>query len=912
VASPKPQPAGRVGRSAVGIGLLIAASAAVAALAGWVGLGRTDGAAPDVRTLAGADAPPKAAEAPPASQVAPASAPAADKAVAGAVPVGVALASPREIAAFAGKHCLGCHSAKALKGGFDMEDLLAQADVGKNPAAWHGVLERIVSRDMPPADHKRRPTEDEYRAGEDWVRGQLRAHEALAAASRPRPMRRLNRDEYNRTVQAIFGLPGYRPADAFPPDDAVDGFTNIGEGLNLSAVLVEQYLAAGAEIARLALSDAPRPESKKHVFSHGNKEYARTLRGHDPGGAIHKGKWWVGDHLYVEVGVPPGMYAVRLFATPRNLAGRPGYIPNFQYRANSVLVHQGDAPIQEGVPMRQEFLLPHLKGGQLNLDFRWVNGFPDNNWLRAQGLRLPEWSDKEAHPRRNTWDYIHYVYEPALKKDPNTPYPFPYFEDFGLEIEGPLFPDGFPLSRFQRENAAALAAKDSAAVAKWLLPQLFRRPAAPEEIAGFAATVERAERQLAEAKPPVPAEKRYPEAMRQALQQALVSPHFLFLVEPGPVGRMLNDHELAARLSYFLWGCPPDAELAKLADAGKLRPALAEQTKRMLADPRAAGFVDRFTTEWLGLEKLSTLMPEPELYRRFDNQGLLRQDMAAEPRAMMAHLLRENGSLYDLLDCDYAFLNDRLADHCHLPSLWSMFPLKREGFEPVSGGRLRKVKLPADANRGGLVTMAAFLALTSENSRTSPVKRGVWILEKVFNRTPPPPPPNVNGVLPDTAAGTTVTEKLKLHRNAANCAGCHARIDPLGVALENFDVIGEWRDREPPHIDPASPVANMAAVRARLKLGQYDPLPTFPIDTAFSMGGVEGQGVPALKKYLLANKDRFARGFTEKLATYALGRRHLITDEPELERIRTAAAKDGFRFRDLIVTLVESRMFQTR
>lgn len=853
-------------------------------------------------SLSGAAEPKAPAQAPAKSPTAKTQPPAALSAV--------TLAPAKAFAPFASQHCVSCHSTKVLKGGFDMEDLLKEPNVGRNPAAWHSVLERIASRDMPPEDHKQRPTEAEYQTGEAWIRSQLQAHEALALLHRPRPMRRLNRDEYNRTIQGVFGLPAVRPADAFPPDDAVEGFTNLGEGLNLSAVLVDQYLTAAAAVAKLAVVDGSQPESKKYLFTHGNKDYSRTLRGHDPGGAIYQNRW-VGDHLFVEFSVPAGLYSVRLFATPRNLSVRPGYTPNFQYRANQLLVHQGDVPITEGVPLKHEFTLAHTLGGNLNLDFRWTNGFPDNNSLRAEGLKLPEWSAKDSHPRTGVWNYIHYVYEPALKQDPQTPYPFPYFEAFGLEVEGPLFPEGWPLSRLQRENAAAIAAKDAQAIGAWLLPQLFRRPAKPEEILEFAATAKRAEEQLANAQPPVATDKRFPEALRLAIQQALVSPHFLFLVEPGPIGRKLSDQELAVRLSYFLWSAPPDAELTRLAAAGSLRSNLAAQTKRMLADPRSAAFLDRYTSEWLGLDKLATIMPEPELYRRFDNQGLLRQSMAAEPRAMMEYLLAENRSLYDLLDANYTFLNDRMADHYHLPSLWSMFPLTREGFAPVSGGEFRKVQLP-DGRRGGLVTMAAFLALTSENSRTSAVRRGVWILEKLFNRTPPPPPPNVAGVLPDTTEGSTAIEKLKLHRNAPNCAGCHQRIDPLGVALENFDVIGEWRDREPPHIDPASPVANRAAVRERLKLKQYDPLPTFPIDVTFSMGGIEGQGVAAVKKYLVANKDRFARGFTEKLATYALGRRHLITDEPELEKIRAKAAQDDFKFQALIVALVESEMFQAK
>ncbi|WP_439624688.1 DUF1592 domain-containing protein [Gemmata sp.] len=815
-----------------------------------------------------------------------------------------------DVAAFARKHCLACHNSKDVQGGFDVEDLLKSDSVGANPAAWHSVLERVASRDMPPKKVKVRPTEAEFRAAEDRVRDQLTAFEALAASKRPRPLRRLNRDEYNRSIQQVFGLPAVRPADNFPPDDAVDGFTNIGEGLGLSAVLVEQYLAAGQQVARLALTDGPQPPSKVRHFALGSKDYGSTFRGHDPGGAVREGKW-VGDHLYVVFDAPAGTYRVRLTAAAKNLASRPGYVPNFQYRANGLLVFQADAPVK-GEALAQEFALVLPTGGHLDFDFRWVNGFPDNNGLRAKGLRLPEWTDKYANGRTEVWNYLRFVYEPEKKKNPDTPYPFPYLEDAKLEVEGPLFPDGWPASRFQRENADAIARKDASAVAAWLLPRLYRRPAKPDELTEFAAFVAKSEAALAEAKPEaVPKEKRFVEALRLAVQRALVSPHFLFLVEPGPVGRKLTDHELAARLSYFLWAAPPDEELARLAAEGKLRPALAAQTKRVLADPRSRAFVDRFTTEWLGLDRLASIMPEPDLYPRFDAQGLLRQDMAAEPRALVAHLLAANGPLFDLLDADYTFLNDRLADHYHLPSLWSMFPVTRDGFAPVSGGDFRKVALP-DGRRGGLVTTAAFLALTSENSRTSPVRRGVWVLEKLFNRTPPPPPPNVAGVLPDTTAGTTAAEKLKLHRDAPNCAGCHARIDPFGLALENFDAIGEWRDREPPHIDPASPVANLAATRARLKLTQYQPLPTFPIDTTFSLGGVEGQGVPALKKYLAANRDKFARGFSEKLATYALGRRTLVTDEPELARVREAALKDGFRFQALVLALVESPLFQTR
>lgn len=839
-----------------------------------------------------------------------------------ALPVGVAadgaaLLPVKQFAEFARAHCTDCHDKDEQKGGFDMEDLLQGSTVEKNPAAWHAVLERIASRDMPPKKRTSRPTEAQYQAMENWLRSQLHAHEAFAALQRPRPMRRLNSEEYNRTIQEVFGIPGMKPAAAFPPDDALEGFTNIGEALNLSIVLVEQYLGAGRKVADVAVVEGPQPESKTRIFTHpatgrGKAKgagYGGDIKGQSPGGALSKEGRFIGDRLAVSSSGPAGTYTVRLHATPRNLAGRPGYVPHFQYLVNEARVHQGDVRIEEGVPMTQEFQVLELSG-KLDIQFRWVNGFPGNASLRAAEFRHPEWTDKEYWGRqklgnlfgRGTW-------EKMREADPTLPaYPFPYFEEYYLEVEGPLFPEGWPLSRFQRENAAAIAAKDATKIGQWLLPRLFRRPVNADEVAEFAAFVAQSEKALADVRP-VPLERRFTEALRLGIQQALISPHFLFILEPGPVGRPLTDPELATRLAYFLWSAPPDAELAKLAAGGNLRPALAAQTRRMLADPRSAAFLDRFTQEWLGLAKLSTIMPEMSLFKRFDNQGMLAQDMAAEPRAMLGHLLRENGPLYDLLDANYTFLNDRLADFYHLPSLWAAFPLERHGFAPVSGGQFRKVTLP-DKRRGGLVTMAGVLALTSETTRSSAVRRGVWILEKIFNRTPPPPPPNVNGILPPTGEGTTAVEKVKLHRNAPNCAGCHERIDPLGLALENFDTIGEWRDREPPWIDPANPHTTEEAVRAKLKLKKYDPLPTYPIDVSFSMGGIEGQGVDALKKYLLANKDRFARGFTEKLATYAMGRRHLLTDEPELTKIRDTAMKDDFRFQTLIHALVQSPMFQ--
>ena len=818
----------------------------------------------------------------------------------------------KQFAEFARKHCTDCHDKAEQKGGFDMEDLLAGGTVERSPAAWHSVLERLAARDMPPPKRKERPSEAEYRAGEDWVRGQLVAHEAIALAKRPRPMRRLNSDEYNRAVQAVFGLAGVRPAAAFPPDDAVEGFTNIGDALNVSSVLVGEYLDAARAIADLALVEGTQPAAKVRVFELGAKDYSSTIRGFDPGGATTKkvdgGNSWLGDRMWVHMNTAPaGFYKVRMQFTPRGVKTRPGYTPHFQYRFNQVLVHASDAPVSEGVPATHELTAVLPEPGNFVIEFRWANGFPANGSLRPHEFVHPEWDEKTAFTRK-TFGNLMRVLNKEWEQNPNAEWPFPRLTEWKVEVEGPLYPRGWPMSKFQRENSDAIAAGDAKRVGAWLLPKLFRRPAQDAEVADFATFVADAEKAL----PGTLAKAdRFRVGLRQGIANALMSPHFLFVVEPAPSGRALTDYELAARLSFFLWGAPPDDELTALATAKKLRASLAAQTARMLADPRSAALVERFTSEWLGLAKLAGIMPEPTLYPRFDLQGVMKKDFADEPKAFMAHLLAANGSLYDLLDCDYAFLNDRLADHYHLPSNWAMFPRTQPGFATVSGGDLRKVMLPA-SQRGGLVTMAAFLASTSENTRTSPVRRGIWILEKIFNRPPPPPPPNVNAVLPDSGTGDTASSLIRTHAKEANCAGCHQRIDPFGFALERFDVIGEQRVKEPLWVDPANPARSVDALRAKLKLGKYAPFLEFEIDDTFRMGGIEGKGPDAVKQYLVANKERFATGFTEKLAMFALGRRHLMTDEPQLKSIRTAAMKDGFRFRTLITELVQSPMFQTR
>ena len=388
--------------------------------------------------------------------------------------------------------------------------------------------------------------------------------------------------------------------------------------------------------------------------------------------------------------------------------------------------------------------------------------------------------------------------------------------------------------------------------------------------------------------------------VQAAITRILVAPEFLFLVEavsPGTPrgGYRLSDWELAARLSYFLTGTMPDAELRAAAGRGDLKDAgkLRGQVQRLLRDPRCvAALTEGFLSSWLHLDRLAGVMPEPKLFPRFGDD--LKRSMAEEPKAFFAALLREDGRVTDLLDAEYTWANERLAMH---------YGLDRA---KIRGSTMRRVALP-DHRRGGLLGMAGLLTLTSEATRTSPVKRGVFVLETLFHRPPPPPPPNVGDLIPNTASARSIREHLVLHRESPACAGCHSRIDPWGLALENYDAVGAWRTQEAAWEDPSRPNPRGDGERPRM----------FPIDARFELpiqsdAAKRLQGPEAVRAELRHRRDDFARGFTEKLMIYGLGRGLVVSDHRSVEAGSEALKRGDFRLHPLIHAIVESTAFQTR
>ena len=380
--------------------------------------------------------------------------------------------------------------------------------------------------------------------------------------------------------------------------------------------------------------------------------------------------------------------------------------------------------------------------------------------------------------------------------------------------------------------------------------------------------------------------------MQLAMQAVLVSPKFLFRVElddkpEAPEAHPISEHQLASRLSYFLWSSMPDEELLALAGKGALTANLDAQVRRMLKDPRSDGLVDNFAMQWLQVRRIATISPDGGLFPTFDNR--LRQSMLPATELFVEAVFREDRSILDLIAGDFTFLNERLARHYGIADTngnkVGQKPTKPGG-APIRGDAFVRVSLQG-GDRGGLITQASVLTVTSNPTRTSPVKRGRWVLEQILGTPPPPPPPNVPELAETAAAAQsgTLRQRMEQHRANPNCANCHKNMDSIGFALENYNAIGAWRTKDGTFdIDPAGVFAD----------------------------GTSFKGFAELRKILLAKKDQFARCMVEKMMIYALGRGVEGYDERAIDRIQAALAREGYKFSTLVVEIAKSDPFRLR
>ncbi len=702
-------------------------------------------------------------------------------------------------------------------------------------------MRKLVHRHMPPPGVPR-PDGPTY----DAVVRELQRRLDVHAASHPDPgresaFRRLNRSEYRNAVRDLLGL----EVDAeslLPRDETGHGFDNVtGE---LSPTLLERYLAAARKISRLAVGTPPRTPGGELVLVPVDRTQEARFR-ELPFGTR-------GGVLVEHVFPAGGEYEISVtLSRDRNEHVEGLYVP-----------HEVELML-DGRQVRRFVVKPADGQDHTDVDKHLSVRIPVTAGRHEIGATFVKKSSALIETERRP-----YLARFNMDRHPRTQ-PAVY----SVSVVGPYGGDskGDTESRrrifFCRPSAQLDDETCGRRIVERFARRAYRRPPTEGEVADLMAFY----RQGLE-------RGGFEDGVETALRALLSSPHFLFRTEhAAPGGRngphAVSQFELASRLSFFLWSSIPDDELLEAAAEGRLRDdgALEGQVRRMLADRRSSSLVENFAGQWLHLRNLDSWTPDRRLFADFDDN--LRQSLRRETELLFEAILREDRSLADLLSADFTHLNERAAKHYGIPHVY--------------GDHFRRVRLPADGVRGGLLTHGSILAVTSYGNRTSPVLRGTWVLENILGTPPPPPPPEATPLRERSAsdAALTLRERISEHRADPACASCHDIIDPIGFALENFDAVGRWRTH-----DGDAPV---------------DASGTLPDGTRFS-GPVE------LRQALLRRPELFVATATEKLLVYALGRGLEAYDAPAIRKIVRDARRDDYRFSSLILGVVRSMPFQMR
>lgn len=731
------------------------------------------------------------------------------------------------------KYCYSCHGPKKAKANLDLSKYATEASVLSARKLWKRILDQIQSLQMPPEESGRQPKPAERELLASWIEAAILRPDPNAPPDPGRVvLRRLNRAEYRNTIRDLLGVElggAFDPTRDFPSDDVGYGFDTIGDVLSIPPLLMEKYVAAAERILDRAIVT---PDELKPAVRRLEAEALAVTAGGAPDSA-HMVLFANGE-VFAEVEVPKdGLYALRVRAGGDQAGPEPA---RMLLRADDRDLKTFDVSVpRDRMKVYEEKVA--LRAGKRRIAAAFVNDYYNPS--------APKRSERD---RNLVIDWLELA-GPILTGPPPLP-----------ESHRRLFTahpgEGVPKREAARRILAPLAER------------AFRRPVTPEEVERLLGLFDLADAQG----------ESFEAAMKVPLLAVLVSPHFLFRVErDGPPGaprgvRPLDDWELATRISYFLWSSMPDEELFSLARQGRLRDprTLEAQVDRMLRDPRARALSENFALQWLQLRRLEIHTPDPKRFPTFNEK--LREAMRREAELLFDEVVRQDRSVLTLLDADFTYVNEALARHYGIPG--------------IQGEEMRRVALQ-DPRRGGVLMMAAVLTVTSNPTRTSPVKRGKWVLEALLGTPPPPPLPDAGELKdePEGAERLTVRQRLELHRADPNCAGCHKRMDPIGLGFENYDAIGRWRDTE-----------------GRLPLDVSGTL----VDGRSFNGPVE------LKKILLSRRDDFVRNLIEKTLTYALGRGVEYYDAPVVKEIQKSMAAQGFRFSALVKGVVRSYPFRHR
>ena len=752
------------------------------------------------------------------------------------------------------KYCVECHNANDWAGSLAFDTMSPDA-IPADAKIWEKVLNRTRGGLMPPPGQPR-PPKAQMAELVGWLEGSI----DKAAAGRVDPglvsLHRLNRREYTNAVRYLLDL-DLDPASLLPQDDYSDGFDNVAKVLQVSPSFLDQYLAAARNVAVLAVGNpTARPVGTPYVNNEGGKHLT-----HVEGLPLGTRGGMVVDHVFpadgeYELNIGDMAHALWVEGMEFDNAlvvlvdGKKVYEVNLGGDADQKAIDQKGDPSVDAINRRLKNIRFQAKAGQrkLAVTFR-ARSFAESD-SRLSPL-LPGGGEERVLRVRS------------------------------FEVRGPFTTTGVSqtISRQRIFTCTPQNAEQEQPCAKQILNTIahraYRRPLTDIDT-----------QELLKAYSAARQGRSFDEGIRAGLTRILASPDFLYRAEAPPAGTQvgesykLDDLQLASRLSFFLWSNLPDDELLSVAERGQLQqPAVLEaQVKRMLADPRSQTLAADFAFQWLGMKKLADIEPDPAVFpyaaNHRDIDGDLRKDFREELKLFVDSVFRENRSVIELLNANYSFLNEPLALHY--------------GITDVKGDLYRRVALPSSA-RYGLLGKGAVLMVTSYPNRTGPVLRGAWILENLLGAAPTPPPPNVEALKDPVAGGKvlTVRELMAQHSSNKSCHACHGVMDPLGFALESFDGVGRWRDR--------------------------DRLAGTLIDTSATMpDGTPVNGPDQLRKALVAQSDQFVQTLTQKLLTYGTGRTMEWNDMPTIRAIVRSAAPDNYRFQTLLMGIIRSPQFMQR
>ncbi|MCB1277444.1 MAG: DUF1592 domain-containing protein [Prosthecobacter sp.] len=839
---------------------------------------------------------------------------------------------------FVSEHCMDCHDDATKKGDFSIEALGTDITTDSS-REWIKVLEQIERHSMPPAD-KTQPAPEDRHAAVLELEGKLVAHATTLPQRQTAVLRRLNRAEYRHTVRDLLHLnvSSFDPCREFPEDQHTHGFASNGAKLVTSGFLLRQYVEAAEQIVARAVHFEPRPETRRwdlrppfdrttkgFIYAE-NAYYKKELKQDPPHQTLTERMRGLPQSGYAPVdelreGVPEsGWYRVRIRAEAKfryaeldpkdpKLDLRKQKFPSMWDPAEPIRLGLYTGTLEGIDPENKEALDVAAKGYQSGQRQLAVWDLPDDEptWLECR-----VWLDRGEFPRlgfpngpsdsnNRLRNYFKANIDRLLSQEQRAKFDASKSSDWNLfmwfesprillskiEVEGPLIEAWPPESHRVIFGTEAYRSEDAAHILENLATRAWRRPVMKDEVAPLVKLVRDAEKDGMSAEL----------AIQEGIKAILCSPEFLYREEKV---QALTDHEIASRLSYFLWASMPDEILLKLAVSGEFRKpeVLRQQALRLLDDARCEAFVDEFLDGWLALRKLGTMAPDVHKFSVYYNDDL-ESAMRMETRLFFRQLLNTNGSITRLLNSDDTFINKELAQ------LYGIDPkrvteaqrrpvegLPQEQLVPDGDGHaptlaFAQVKL-ADSWRGGLLGQASVLTLTANGVDTSPVIRGVWLLENILGATPAPPPPNVPTIEPDIRGAKTIRDQLMKHQENGSCRTCHRQIDPPGFALENYDAIGRWR-------------------------GHYvDGKTVLPVDASGQFGATKFTDVSGFKTELLNRREQFARCLVEKLLIFALGRELEITDRPHIRRILETAATNDYRLRDLVVLCATSEIFRLK